>query len=61
MIRKGAVVAMYALPTQGELLKRVCDNVPKAIETLPHMLKHTKLVYDRTENLYTVYELHDLP
>lgn len=61
VIRKGALVAMYALPTQGELLKRVCINVPRAIETLPEMLKNTKCVYDRTEKLYTLYDLHALP
>lgn len=61
VIRKGALVAMYALPTQGELLKRVCSNVPRAIEILPEMLKNTKIVYDRTHALYTLYDLHALP
>lgn len=61
VVRKGAVVAMYALPTQGELLKRVCINVSRAIEVLPEMLKHTKSVYDRIELLYTAHDLHDLP
>ncbi|KAI9583493.1 ceramide-1-phosphate transfer protein [Glossina fuscipes] len=61
VIRKGALVAMYALPTQGELLKRVCCNVARAIEILPEMLNNTKLVYDRTEALYTLYDLHHLP
>ncbi|XP_018795821.1 PREDICTED: ceramide-1-phosphate transfer protein [Bactrocera latifrons] len=61
VVRKGAVVAMYALPTQGELLKRVCINVSRAIEVLPEMLQHTKSVYDRIELLYTTHDLHDLP
>lgn len=61
VVRKGALVAMYALPTQGELLKRVCANVPRAIEILPEMLKNTKIVYDRTHALYTLYDLHALP
>ncbi|XP_073844625.1 ceramide-1-phosphate transfer protein [Musca autumnalis] len=61
VVRKGALVAMYALPTQGELLKRVCSNVPRAIEILPEMLKNTKVVYDRTHALYTIYDLHALP
>ncbi|XP_037948756.1 ceramide-1-phosphate transfer protein [Teleopsis dalmanni] len=61
MIRKGAVLAMYALPTQGELLKRVCVNVPRAKEVLPDMLKNTKTVYERTDSLYTHFDLHGLP
>ncbi|XP_017472488.1 PREDICTED: ceramide-1-phosphate transfer protein [Rhagoletis zephyria] len=61
VVRKGAVVAMYALPTQGELLKRVCMNVTRAIEVLPEMLKHTKSVYDRVELLYSDNDLHGLP
>lgn len=61
MIRKGALVAMYTLPTQGELLKRVCTNVSTATECLPEMLKATKTVYDRTHALYTIHDLHSLP
>ncbi|XP_053964510.1 ceramide-1-phosphate transfer protein [Anastrepha ludens] len=61
VVRKGAVVAMYALPTQGELLKRVCVNASHAVEVLPEMLKHTKSVYDRVEILYSAHDLHGLP
>ncbi|XP_054739676.1 ceramide-1-phosphate transfer protein [Anastrepha obliqua] len=61
VVRKGAVVAMYALPTQGELLKRVCVNASHAVEVLPEMLKHTKSVYDRVEVLYSAHDLHGLP
>ena len=61
VIRKGALVAMYALPTQGELLKRVCVNASRAIETLPEMLQNTKHVYDRTDKLYHLFDLQSLP
>ncbi|XP_023306744.2 ceramide-1-phosphate transfer protein [Lucilia cuprina] len=61
VVRKGALVAMYVLPTQGELLKRVCCNVDRVAEFLPEMLKNTKTVYDRTQALYTLYDLHHLP
>lgn len=61
VVRKGALVAMYALPTQGELLKRVCCNPERVAEMLPEMLKNTKIVYDRTQALYTLYDLHHLP
>lgn len=61
VVRKGALVAMYALPTQGELLKRVCCNVDRVADYLPEMLENTKLVYDRTQALYTLYDLHHLP
>lgn len=61
VIRKAANVAMYALPCQGDLLRKVCIDVPKAVQDLPEMLKITKIVYDRIERLYTTHDLHWLP
>lgn len=61
VIRKAANVAMYALPLQGDLLRKVCIDVPKAVQELPEMLKFTKIVYDRVEVLYTTHDLHWLP
>lgn len=61
IVRKGAVVAMYALPTREQLLKKVCLDVEKAILILPDMLAVTKNVYDRTQKLFSDFDLHDLP
>uniref|UniRef100_A0A1I8P6F2 Glycolipid transfer protein domain-containing protein n=1 Tax=Stomoxys calcitrans TaxID=35570 RepID=A0A1I8P6F2_STOCA len=61
VIRKGALVAMYTLPTKEELLKRVCADVPLSKELLPEMLRNTKIVYDRTNALYNLHDLHSLP
>uniref|UniRef100_A0A2M4AMY3 Glycolipid transfer protein domain-containing protein n=1 Tax=Anopheles triannulatus TaxID=58253 RepID=A0A2M4AMY3_9DIPT len=61
IIRKGANVAMYALPTRDQLLEKVCLDVAVAIELLPEMLAVTRKVYDRTQDLYTKYDLHGLP
>lgn len=61
IVRKGAVVAMYALPTQQNLLKRVCKDLEHALVILPDTLGVIKNVYDRTQNLYTVCDLHGLP
>ncbi|EDW01216.1 ceramide-1-phosphate transfer protein [Drosophila grimshawi] len=63
LIRKGAQMAMYAMPTRGDLLKRVCRNVDvsRAVAKLPEMLQHMRIVYDRTEQLYAQEELHNLP
>lgn len=61
LIRKGAVVAMYAMPTKGELLKRIGLSQSRASEMLPDMLKATKIVHNRTESLYSLFELHQLP
>ena len=61
LIRKGATVAMYALPTRDQLLERVCMDVAGAMKLLPEMLSVTRNVYDRTQNLYTRYDLHGLP
>jgi hypothetical protein len=61
IIRKGATVAMYALPTRDQLINKVCADVDVAFAVLPDMLESSKKIYDRTQNLYTVYELHGLP
>lgn len=61
LVRKGAIVAMYTMPTRDQLLNKVCLDVDKAIELLPEMLETTKHVYDRTQNLFTHYDLHGLP
>ncbi|KAH8370904.1 hypothetical protein KR093_005522, partial [Drosophila rubida] len=63
LIRKGAQVAMYTIPTRGDLLRRVCCNmeVARALELLPEMLTQMRLAYDRTNELYTLHDLHELP
>lgn len=61
LIRKGAVVAMYAMPTREQLLNKVCLDADRALETLPNVLMVAKVVYDRTEKLYSDYDLHSLP
>lgn len=60
-IRKGAMVAMYAMPTREQLLNRVCADVERAISILPDVLGISKVVFDRTEQLYTEFDLHTLP
>ncbi|XP_057670775.1 ceramide-1-phosphate transfer protein [Diorhabda carinulata] len=64
IIRKGAQVAIYALPTRAVLLQRVCgdeETIQEAISLLPKTLEITSLVFNRLENLYTIYDLHELP
>ncbi|XP_072375838.1 ceramide-1-phosphate transfer protein [Diabrotica undecimpunctata] len=64
LIRSGAQVAIYTLPTKEVLLERVCGDekvILEAMELLPHTLEITALVYDRLENMYTEHKLHDLP
>ena len=61
LVRKGAVVAMYAMPTREQLLKKVCLDVDQAIIILPDVLAVAQTVYDRTEQLYTDFDLHKLP
>lgn len=61
IVRKGAVVAMYAMPTRDQLLNRVCLDISAAIECLPQMLAVTDQVYKRTEDIYTLHDLHTLP
>lgn len=62
LIRKGATVAMYVLPTRDVLLNRVCgDNTEIALRCLPSMLDATNDVYNRTENYFREKELLNLP
>lgn len=61
LVRKGALLAMHALPTRDVLLTKVCVDVNQAVEILPSALEAIRDVYDRVENLYTTFELHELP
>lgn len=64
VIRKGAQIAMYTLPTRGNLLKKVCggeEEIQRNITILPNTLEATDAVYNRIEALYTTYDLHSLP
>lgn len=62
LIRKGAIIAMYVLPTREALLHRVCgENVQIALAALPSMLDLTNQVYDRTERFYKDRDLLNLP
>lgn len=61
IIRKGALVAMYALPTREQLLNKVCEDVERSLSVLPDVLEISKIVYDRTEQIYSDFDLHALP
>lgn len=61
IVRQGANVAMYAMPTREQLLNRVCFDVERSMSVLPDVLDISKVVYHRTEQLYTEYDLHALP
>lgn len=61
IIRKGALVAMYALPTREQLLNKVCQDVERSLAVLPDVLEISKIVYDRTEQMYSDFDLHALP
>ncbi|XP_033231005.1 ceramide-1-phosphate transfer protein isoform X2 [Belonocnema kinseyi] len=62
VVRKAAIVAMYTMPTRGNLFKKVCGNqVERNLEVLPKMLEVTTIVFKRTHSLYEIHELHALP
>lgn len=64
VVRNGAKLAMYTMPTKEQLLKKLCgenaEEIQRTVTTLPKMLDVTTVVFDRIENLYTVYGLHTL-
>ncbi|CAH1176064.1 unnamed protein product [Phaedon cochleariae] len=63
IIRSGARLAMFTLPTKDNLLKQVCgeDNVQSAMDMLPKTLEVSSSVHQRIEKLYTLHDLHSLP
>lgn len=61
LIRQGANLAMYALPTRDVLLTKVCKDVSSSIKALPEMLQFTDIVYDRIQALYKLNDLLALP
>ncbi|XP_012060595.1 PREDICTED: ceramide-1-phosphate transfer protein [Atta cephalotes] len=62
MIRKAAIVAMYTMPSREILFKKVCgENVQRNIDVLPKMLEVTADVFNRTDSIYEIYQLHALP
>lgn len=54
-------VSVFALPNREQLLTKVCQDAKVAVESLPDTLKIMSMVYDRTQDLYTNYDLHGLP
>ncbi|XP_060518525.1 ceramide-1-phosphate transfer protein [Cylas formicarius] len=64
LVRTSAHLAMYTLPTRGELLQRVCgkeEDVKQTLEILPNTLIATSVVYTRIDTLYSLHDLHNLP
>jgi len=62
LVRKGANLAMYVLPTRNVLLIRVCgENFQPALDALPAMLQSTNEVYNRTEAYFKEKDLLSLP
>ncbi|XP_038211490.1 ceramide-1-phosphate transfer protein [Zerene cesonia] len=63
-IRKAATLAMHALPTRPDLLKKIFgseDKLTEALAILPQTLQSCDEVYQRVEQLYTEFGFHDLP
>lgn len=64
LIRKAASLAMYTLPSRGDMLVLVASGQPDEQE-VQRMLKSCvlaiKSVYESVEALYTKYDLHGLP
>ncbi|XP_021945493.1 ceramide-1-phosphate transfer protein [Folsomia candida] len=64
LIQKGALLAMYALPTKKDLISRVCDGRIETSEVrrlLHEVIASTQRVYDYCETAYRDNDLLDLP
>ncbi|XP_063830853.1 ceramide-1-phosphate transfer protein [Ostrinia nubilalis] len=63
-IRKAATLAMHALPSRPDLLKKIFgseESLTAAMTILPQTLMSCDEVYRRVEQLYTDFEFHELP
>lgn len=63
-IRKAATLAMHALPSRPDLLKKIFgtdESLTAALAILPQTLTSCDEVYARVEKLYTDFEFHELP
>ncbi|KAI8419795.1 hypothetical protein MSG28_008446 [Choristoneura fumiferana] len=63
-IRKAATLAMHALPTRPDLLKKIFgtdDSLTAALVVLPETLSSCDEVYQRVNQLYTDFDFHGLP
>ncbi|KAJ0173939.1 hypothetical protein K1T71_010085 [Dendrolimus kikuchii] len=63
-IRKAATLAMYALPSKPDLLKKIFgteESLTAALAILPQTLSSCDEVYKRVEQLYTDFDFHTLP
>ncbi|CAH0401456.1 unnamed protein product [Chilo suppressalis] len=63
-IRKAATLAMHALPSKPDLLKKIFgseESLFAAMEILPQTLGSCDEVYRRVEQLYTDFSFHELP
>lgn len=64
LIRQAAFVAMYTLPSVGDLTKKISGpNMDEdgSKRVLKQVTEAIKPVYDITEELYTKHDLHGLP
>ena len=62
LIRKGAHLAMYTLPSKIQLMEKISKHSYGEVEGIAkRMTLSMKPVYERTQDLYTEYKLHDLP
>ncbi|XP_044750252.1 ceramide-1-phosphate transfer protein [Coccinella septempunctata] len=63
LVRTGAKIAMYTLPTKHQLLSNVCgneENIKKAEEILPETLEITSEIYNRIQKIYEDRDLLSL-
>ncbi|XP_041984703.1 ceramide-1-phosphate transfer protein [Aricia agestis] len=63
-IKKAAILAMYALPSKQDLMKKIFgseDKLSEALAILPQTLQSCDEVYQRVQQLYTDFDFHGLP
>eukprot|EP00794_Sanderia_malayensis_P015403 gene15403-16975_t len=64
LIRKAAMFAMYTLPTRGDILLMLGKDMGESQEVqflLKQCVNAIRPVYEQVDELYTKYELHELP
>ncbi len=62
LVRKGVSLALYTLPTAGQLVTRIgAESKEEVIRTIDNVVQAGQPVYDSVQKVYEEHNLLDLP
>eukprot|EP00123_Amoebidium_parasiticum_P015308 comp22889_c0_seq1/m.36178 comp22889_c0_seq1/g.36178 ORF comp22889_c0_seq1/g.36178 comp22889_c0_seq1/m.36178 type:complete len:213 (-) comp22889_c0_seq1:26-664(-) len=61
VVRKAVGVAVYAIPAKETLIQKMEITKPEAVELLPKLVEHQRVVFEALLKVYDDEKLQDLP